>query len=150
VVHLTPLYGYHGNCLHIDLTSGVAIRRPLETDILGAVLRSKLIKAVAVRGTQRCRFARADELAPESLSAVRDETRSSCVACTIGCEHIYGLRTTGAALAEPVAPGPVAPGASQGVRFEYENLFALGPLAGYNRQRGWTAEGWVLEDQDWL
>ena len=37
-------------------------------------------------------------------------TRASCVACTIGCEHIYSL------------------GADDGVRVEYESLFALGPL----------------------
>jgi aldehyde:ferredoxin oxidoreductase len=38
--------------------------------------------------------------------------RASCAACTIGCEHIYA------------APN------GQGVRLEYESLFALGPLCG--------------------
>jgi aldehyde:ferredoxin oxidoreductase len=46
------------------------------------------------------------------LTATRSKTRASCVACTIGCEHIYSLGNNG------------------GVRVEYENLFALGSLCG--------------------
>lgn len=132
----------------------------------GAVLGSKNVKALAVRGSQRCEwadsqglvalarqlseksfgpatakyrelgtatnllmfnrlnvlptrnfqqgsFAGAAAVSPEQLSTVRERTRSSCAACTIGCEHLYGLRN------------------GQGsVRLEYENLFALGPLCG--------------------
>ena len=130
----------------------------------GAVLGSKNIKAIAVRGTQRTEWAHPRELtelsrdlskrsfgpatakyrelgtatnlltfnrfgtlptrnfqsgtfdeaanlSPEQLSAERGRTRSSCVACTIGCEHIYGSGT----------------GAT---RLEYESLFALGSLCG--------------------
>ena len=44
---------------------------------------------------------------------VRERTRASCAACTIGCEHLYGMQN----------------GDGQ-VRLEYENLFALGPLCG--------------------
>lgn len=135
----------------------------------GAVLGSKRLKAVAVRGTRRCRWAQpealaaaardlsarsfgpatakyrelgtaanlllfnrlgtlptrnfqqgsfdqAEQLSLEQLSAARDRVRASCAACTIGCEHLY-------------AP---AGGDAQrsGVRVEYENLFALGPLCG--------------------
>ena len=111
----------------------------------GAVLGSKNIKAIAVRGTQRCRVgapARADRVQQDPVEAVvrsrdgevprarhRDQsadvqslrraadaqlserhvrrggqplagaaehrharTRASCVACTIGCEHIYANR----------------------------------------------------------
>ncbi len=136
----------------------------------GAVLGSKNIKAILVRGSQRCdwfhaeelvqaarrlsakslgpatakyrelgtaanllvfnrlntlpthnfqrgHFAGAEHLAPESLSQTRLKTRASCVACTIGCEHIYGIRRA--------TDGP-----SAGVRVEYENLFALGSLCG--------------------
>lgn len=132
----------------------------------GAVLGSKNIKAILVRGTQRVRwadsealvryakrlseksfgpatekyrelgtasnllvfnrlnvlptrnfqdghFAAAATLSPEQLSESRQRTRASCVACTIGCEHLYELQ-----------------GASHPVRIEYENLFALGPLCG--------------------
>ncbi len=126
----------------------------------GAVLGSKGVKAIAVRGKHRCTWAHphdvvaisrdvsarsfgpatakyrelgtaanlltfnrfgtlptrnfqsgtfdeAVNLAPEQLSASGSRTRSSCVACTIGCEHIY-----------------------DGTRVEYESLFALGSLCG--------------------
>ena len=135
----------------------------------GAVLGSKNIKAIVVRGTQKCEWAHADELtryakqlskrsfgpatekyrelgtgtnlltfnrlnalptrnfqfgsfaaaeqiAPETLLAERSKVQQSCVACTIGCEHIYALN------ADETAD------ASTGVRLEYENLFALGSL----------------------
>jgi aldehyde:ferredoxin oxidoreductase len=130
----------------------------------GTVLGSKNLKAIAVRGSQRCEWARPDELielsrdlsrrsfgpatakyrelgtatnlltfnrlgtlptrnfqsgtfedaarlSPEQLNAGRPRTRASCVACTIGCEHIYPL-------------------GDSGVRIEYESLFALGSLCG--------------------
>jgi len=131
----------------------------------GAVLGSKNVKAIAVRGTQRCEWAHPRELtaysrglskrsfgpatakyrelgtaanlltfnrlgalptrnfqsgtfddaasiSPEEIRTTHSRTRASCVACTIGCEHIYGL------------------GDERGVRLEYESLFALGSLCG--------------------
>src|SRR4051812_38622307 len=130
----------------------------------GAVLGSKNIKALAVRGTQRAEWAhpreltalsrdlstrsfgpatakyrelgtatnlltfnrfgtlptrnfqsgtfdQAPNLSPAELEVQHARTRASCVACTIGCEHIYSLGGTG-------------------VRLEYESLFALGSLCG--------------------
>jgi aldehyde:ferredoxin oxidoreductase len=130
----------------------------------GAVLGSKNIKAIAVRGTKRVEWAQprtltelsrdlskrsfgpatakyrelgtaanlltfnrfgtlptrnfqqgtfdeAPNLSPEQLRVEYSRTRASCVACTIGCEHIYTV------------------GGSK-VRIEYENLFALGSLCG--------------------
>jgi len=130
----------------------------------GAVLGSKNIKAIAVRGTQRVGWARprqltelsrdlskrsfgpatakyrelgtaanlltfnrfgtlptrnfqqgtfedAPNLSPEQLRVEYSRTRASCVACTIGCEHIYSV-------------------GKSSVRVEYENLFALGSLCG--------------------
>jgi aldehyde:ferredoxin oxidoreductase len=130
----------------------------------GAVLGSKNIKAIAVRGTKRCDWAQPRELAklsrdlskrsfgpatakyrelgtaanlltfnrfgtlptrnfqsgsfegaesisPEQLTTAHARTRASCVACTIGCEHIYSS-------------------GGKGVRLEYESLFALGSLCG--------------------
>ena len=130
----------------------------------GAVLGSKNIKAIAVRGTQRSEWAdpqavtrlsrdlstrsfgpatakyrelgtatnlltfnrfgtlptrnfqsgtfdEAAAISPEQLSVAHARTRASCVACTIGCEHIYAL-------------------GDRGVRLEYESLFALGSLCG--------------------
>jgi len=131
----------------------------------GAVLGSKNVKAIAVRGTQRCEWAHPRELteisrdlskksfgpatakyrelgtaanlltfnrlgalptrnfqsgtfdeavsiSPEEIRTTHSRTRASCVTCTIGCEHIYGI------------------GAEPGVRLEYESLFALGSLCG--------------------
>lgn len=146
----------------------------------GAVLGSKNIKAIAVRGTQRCdwmlpgelaafakelsarsfgpatakyrelgtasnlltfnrlhalptrnfqagSFDGAAAIAPETLTLVREKTRASCAACTIGCEHIYSFRNS----REVTAPGALRNGVeSASVRLEYENLFALGPLCG--------------------
>jgi len=130
----------------------------------GAVLGSKNIKAIALRGTQRTEWAHPGELAayskelsqrsfgpatakyrelgtaanlltfnrfgtlptrnfqsgtfeeaaslsPDQLRVAREKTRAGCVACTIGCEHIYPVGDTG-------------------VRVEYESLFALGSLCG--------------------
>jgi aldehyde:ferredoxin oxidoreductase len=130
----------------------------------GAVLGSKNIKAIAVRGTQRVEWAHprqltelsrnlskrsfgpatakyrelgtaanlltfnrfgtlptrnfqqgtfdeASNLSPEQLRTEYSRTRASCVACTIGCEHIYS-------------------DGKSSVRIEYESLFALGSLCG--------------------
>jgi len=63
------------------------------------------------RNFQTGTFEGAEQLSPEQLTAQHGRTRASCVACTIGCEHIYGL-------------------GKQGVRLEYESLFALGSLCG--------------------
>jgi aldehyde:ferredoxin oxidoreductase len=130
----------------------------------GAVLGSKNLKAIALRGSQRCEWAdpkgvtdlsrdlskrsfgpatakyrelgtaanlltfnrfgtlptrnfqsgtfeQAANLSPTELSIDHSRTRASCVACTIGCEHIYSV-------------------GKSGVRVEYESLFALGSLCG--------------------
>jgi aldehyde:ferredoxin oxidoreductase len=67
--------------------------------------------ALPTRNFQIGTFDEAVNLSPEQLSATRSKTRESCVACTIGCEHIYG-------------------NGKAGVRVEYESLFALGSLCG--------------------
>jgi aldehyde:ferredoxin oxidoreductase len=63
------------------------------------------------RNFQSGTFDEAQSLSPEQLSVEHSRTRASCVACTIGCEHIYSL-------------------GNKGVRLEYESLFALGSLCG--------------------
>jgi aldehyde:ferredoxin oxidoreductase len=63
------------------------------------------------RNFQQGTFDEAPNLSPEQLRAEYSKTRASCVACTIGCEHIYSL-------------------GGSNVRIEYENLFALGSLCG--------------------
>jgi len=69
--------------------------------------------ALPTRNFQSGTFDEAAQLSPEELSASRSKTRDSCVACTIGCEHIYALGDGGGH-----------------VRVEYESLFALGSLCG--------------------
>src|SRR5690242_3219164 len=63
------------------------------------------------RNFQSGTFDGAASLSPEQLSATRSKTRESCMACTIGCEHIYRV-------------------GGGGVRIEYESLFAMGSLCG--------------------
>ena len=63
-------------------------------------------------------FEEVERLATEDLAPARRIARTSCAACTIGCEHIYAL---------PKAP---AGKHGSGIRLEYESLFALGPLCG--------------------
>ena len=71
------------------------------------------LNVLPTRNFQQGSFAGAQAISPEQLSMARERTRSSCAACTIGCEHLYGMQN------------------GQGkVRLEYENLFALGPLCG--------------------
>ena len=63
------------------------------------------------RNFQSGTFDEAANLSSEQLSVGRERVRSSCIACTIGCEHIYGS-------------------GESATRVEYENLFALGSLCG--------------------
>ena len=67
--------------------------------------------ALPTRNFQSGTFEEAVNLSPEQLGAVRSKTRKSCMACTIGCEHIYS-------------------NGESNVRVEYESLFALGSLCG--------------------
>ena len=67
--------------------------------------------ALPTRNFQSGTFDEAASLSAEGLSTTRSRVRESCVNCTIGCEHIYSLGTSG-------------------VRIEYESLFALGSLCG--------------------
>jgi aldehyde:ferredoxin oxidoreductase len=73
------------------------------------------LNVLPTRNFQQGSFAGAELISPEQLSVVRERTRASCACCTIGCEHLYGMKNGGGK-----------------VRLEYENLFALGPLCGIN------------------
>lgn len=68
--------------------------------------------ALPTRNFQTGTFDEASKISPEEIRTTHSRTRSSCVACTIGCEHIYALEN------------------DSGVRLEYESLFALGSLCG--------------------
>ena len=74
--------------------------------------------ALPTRNFQQGSFEDAEAISPEVLSQTRERTRAYCAACTIGCEHLYGTTHADAS------------GKIEGVRLEYENLFALGPLCG--------------------
>jgi aldehyde:ferredoxin oxidoreductase len=76
------------------------------------------LNVLPTRNFQQGSFAGAQAISPEQLSATRERTRASCAACTIGCEHLYGMRN-----------GDGGEAAAH-VRLEYENLFALGSLCG--------------------
>ena len=71
------------------------------------------LHVLPTRNFQQGSFEAAEMVSPEELSTARERSRSSCAACTIGCEHLYGMKS-----------------GSAPVRLEYENLFALGPLCG--------------------
>lgn len=92
---------------------GPATAKYRELGTASNLLTFNRLNVLPTRNFQQGSFAGAAAISPEELSVARDRTRSSCAACTIGCEHLYGLRN-----------------GKGSVRLEYENLFALGPLCG--------------------
>jgi len=91
---------------------GPATAKYRELGTIANLLTFNRLNALPTRNFQDGTFAEAEAVSGEALNAGRRVARSSCAACTIGCEHIYA------------APN------GQGVRLEYESLFALGPLCG--------------------
>jgi aldehyde:ferredoxin oxidoreductase len=71
------------------------------------------LNVLPTRNFQQGSFTGAEGISPEQLSISRQRTRASCAACTIGCEHLYGMKN-----------------GDGNVRLEYENLFAFGPMCG--------------------
>jgi aldehyde:ferredoxin oxidoreductase len=96
---------------------GPATAKYRELGTASNLLLFNRLKTLPTRNFQQGSFEGAAELAPETLSIARERTRAYCAACTIGCEHIYSLKGEDA-------------DDKAGVRLEYENLFALGPLCG--------------------
>ncbi|MFP6573716.1 MAG: aldehyde ferredoxin oxidoreductase family protein [Pirellulaceae bacterium] len=96
---------------------GPATAKYRELGTAANMLLLNRLKALPTRNFQQGSFEQAVELSPEQLSVTRTKTRTSCAACTIGCEHIYG----------PIDDDSKD---STGTRVEYENLFALGSLCG--------------------
>ena len=92
---------------------GPATAKYRELGTASNLLTFNRLNVLPTRNFQQGSFAGAAAISPEELSVARDHTRTSCVACTIGCEHLYGLKN-----------------GSGSVRLEYENLFALGSLCG--------------------
>jgi aldehyde:ferredoxin oxidoreductase len=97
---------------------GPATAKYRELGTVSNLLTFNRLGTLPTRNFQAGHFAEAVALAPETINATHHKARGSCAACTIGCEHIYRL------------PGTDADGKERGVRMEYENLFALGPLCG--------------------
>jgi aldehyde:ferredoxin oxidoreductase len=94
---------------------GPATAKYRELGTVANLLVFNRFEALPTRNFSAGTFEGAERLAAEDLGPARRVARTSCAACTIGCEHIYALDTK---------PG------REGVRLEYESLFALGPLCG--------------------
>jgi aldehyde:ferredoxin oxidoreductase len=91
---------------------GPATAKYRELGTVSNLLTFNRLGTLPTRNFQQGTFAAAEMLAPEAVAERFPRTRASCAACSIGCEHIF-LQDEG-----------------RGVRMEYENLFALGPLCG--------------------
>jgi aldehyde:ferredoxin oxidoreductase len=100
-----------------DKSFGPATAKYRELGTAANMLLLNRLKALPTRNFQQGSFEQAVELSPEQLNVTRTKTRNSCAACTIGCEHIYGVTRKSSQ-------------DSAGTRMEYENLFALGSLCG--------------------
>ncbi len=96
-----------------DKSFGPATAKYRELGTASNLLTFNRLNVLPTRNFQQGSFEGAVAISPEELSVARDRTRASCAACTIGCEHLYGLKNGGGS-----------------VRLEYENLFALGSLCG--------------------
>lgn len=92
---------------------GPATAKYRELGTASNLLTFNRLNVLPTRNFQQGSFEGAAAISPEQLSVARERTRTSCAACTIGCEHLYSLSD-----------------GSKPVRLEYENLFALGPLCG--------------------
>lgn len=97
---------------------GPATEKYRELGTVSNLLTFNRLGTLPTRNFQAGSFEKADQLSPEVMSQTHERTRASCAACTIGCEHIF--HSTNGSSSD----------ASGGVRMEYENLFALGPLCG--------------------
>src|SRR5499427_1348070 len=93
---------------------GPATAKYRELGTASNLLTFNRLGVLPTRNFQSGTFEAALDISPEEIRQTHSKTRASCVACTIGCEHIYSLGEDN----------------ETGVRLEYENLFALGPLCG--------------------
>ena len=91
---------------------GPATAKYRELGTLSNLLAFNAIATLPTRNFQEATFDDAPQLAAEDLAGMRRVARENCASCTIGCEHIYATKS------------------GDGVRVEYENVFALGPLCG--------------------
>jgi aldehyde:ferredoxin oxidoreductase len=99
---------------------GPATAKYRELGTVANLLTFNRLETLPTRNFRAGHFEAAERLATEDLAPARRIARSSCAACTIGCEHIYALPT----------PREGGVERNDGTRLEYETLFALGPLCG--------------------
>jgi len=97
---------------------GPATAKYRELGTASNLLTFNRLGVLPTRNFQSGTFEAAPTISPEEIRQTHSKTRASCVACTIGCEHIYSIGKEEEKEDE------------KGVRLEYENLFALGPLCG--------------------
>lgn len=100
-----------------EKSMGPATAKYRELGTVSNLLTFNRLKTLPTLNFREGSFAGAQQLSPEVMAKEFPKTRSSCVACTIGCEHLFSVKDQDS-------------GAAQPVRLEYENLFALGPLVG--------------------
>lgn len=96
-----------------SLGAGTAKYRELGT--VANLLVFNRLRMLPTRNFTESTFEGAEGLSAEALHAL-PTVRKHCAACTIGCEHVFAR--------------PGHKDATDGVRLEYEGLFALGPLCG--------------------
>lgn len=97
---------------------GPATAKYRELGTVANLLTFNRLGTLPTRNFQAGVFEEAEAIAPETLNQTLSKTRTSCAACTIGCEHIYQVS------------GKNEESHATQARMEYENLFALGPLCG--------------------
>lgn len=102
---------------------GPATAKYRELGTVSNLLTLNRLGTLPTRNFQQGEFESANLISPESIEQSIERTRSSCAACTIGCEHIFHLEESSTDHASPE-------NTTHAVRMEYENLFALGPLCG--------------------
>jgi len=98
---------------------GPATAKYRELGTVSNLLAFNRLGTLPTRNFQSGSFAEAEQIAPENFSHSHAHTRASCAACTIGCEHIFQIRSSNKTSPE-----------NNNVRLEYESLFALGSLCG--------------------
>ncbi|MFP6612448.1 MAG: aldehyde ferredoxin oxidoreductase family protein [Pirellulales bacterium] len=103
---------------------GPATAKYRELGTAANLLAFNRLNTLPTRNFQQSTFDGAESLAPEQLAITRHKTRATCAVCTIGCQHIYSIDPT----SEDRRSGSPSDPAANGVRLEYESLFALGPL----------------------
>lgn len=91
---------------------GAATSKYRELGTIANVLTMNRLGALPTRNFSEGHFEGADAVSGEAFHEQPEKMRAHCAACTIGCEHVFKTKR------------------GQGVRLEYEGLFALGPLCG--------------------